>query len=87
MVPKTLQGKIYFEPCLQLLKKNESGQIEKTQQVYFGENEGERTSAIRNSVIHDAENLALVPVLEPYSGKDSTMEQENQSPPTIGGIA
>ena len=33
-------------------------------------------SAIRNTVIHDAENLGLVPVLEPYSDKDSTMEQE-----------
>ena len=75
---KPYNGKIYFEPCFQLLKKNESGQIEKNQQVYLGvgENEGERISAIRNTVIHDAENLGLVPVLEPYSDKDSTMEQE-----------
>ena len=77
MVPKTLQRKnFYFEPCFQLLRKNESGQIEKTQQVYLGEKERERISAIRNTVIHDAENLGLVPVLEPYSEKDSTMEQE-----------
>ena len=73
---KPYNGKIYFEPCFQLLKKNESGQIEKYQQVYLGEKEGERISAIRNTVIHDAENLGLVPVLEPYSDKDSTMEQE-----------
>ena len=73
---KSFNGKTYVEPCFQLLKKNESGQIEKTQQVYLGENEGERTSAIRNTVIHNAENLGLVPVLEPYSDKDSTMEQE-----------
>ena len=33
----------------------------------------ERISAIRNTVIHDAENLGIVPVLEPYSDKDSTM--------------
>ena len=33
-------------------------------------------SATRNTVIHDAENLGLVPVLEPSSGKDSTVEQE-----------
>ena len=33
-------------------------------------------SAIRNTVIHDAENLGLVLVLEPYSDKDSTMVQE-----------
>ena len=73
---KPYNGKIYFEPCFQLLTKNESGQIEKTQQVYLGEKEGERISAIRNTVIHDAENLGLVPVLEPYSDKDSTMKQE-----------
>ena len=73
---KPYNGKVYFEPCFQLLKKNESGQFEKTQQVYLGEKEGERISAIRNTVIHDAENLGLVPVLEPYSDKDSTMEQE-----------
>ena len=46
------------------------------QQVYLGENEGERISAIRNTVIHAAENLGLVLVLEPYSYKDSTMERE-----------
>ena len=73
---KAYNGKIYFEPCFQLLKKNESGQIEKTQQVYLGEKEGGRILAIRNTVIYDAENLGLVPVLEPYSDKDSTMEQE-----------
>ena len=73
---KPYNGKIYFEPCFQLLKKKESAQIEKTQQVYLGEKEGERLSAIRNTVIHDAENLGLVLVLEPYSDKDSTMEQE-----------
>ena len=59
-----------------MLKKNESGQIEKTQPVYLGEKEGERISAILNTVIHAAENLGLVPVLKPYSDKDSTMEQE-----------
>ena len=36
----------------------------------------EKISAIRNTVIHDAENLGLVPVLEPYSDKNSTMQQE-----------
>ena len=73
---KPINGKIYFEPFFQLLKKNESGQIEKTQQLYLVEKEGERISAIVNTVIHDAENLGLVPVLEPYSDKDSTIEQE-----------
>ena len=61
-----------------MLKKNESGQIEKTQPVYLGEKEGERISAIRKKgkEYHAAENLGLVPVLKPYSDKDSTMEQE-----------
>ena len=59
---KLYNGKIYFEPCFQLLKKNESGQIEKIQQFDLGEKEGEKISAIRNTVIHDAENLGLVAV-------------------------
>ena len=33
-------------------------------------------SAILITVIHDAGNLGLVTVLEPYSDKDSTIEQE-----------
>ena len=33
-------------------------------------------SAIRNTVIHDAENLGLIRLLKTYSVKDSTMEQE-----------
>ena len=45
-------------------------------QINFGEKKGERISAIRNAVIHDAENFGFVPVLDPYSDKDSTMEQE-----------
>ena len=56
-------------------KENESGQIEKTHQVYLGE-KGERISAKRNTVTRDAENLGLVRLLESYSVKDSTMEQE-----------
>ena len=66
---KPYNGKVYFEPCFQLLKKNEPGQIEKTQQVYLDEKQEERISAIRNTV-------GLVPVLESHSDKDSTMELE-----------
>ena len=62
--------------CFQLFKKNELGQLEKRQQVYLGEKEGEAISAIRNTVIHDAENLGLVPILELTSDKESTMDQE-----------
>ena len=52
------------------------GQFEKSQQVYLGEKEGNRTPAIRNTVIHDAENLGLVPINEAKSAKESTMDQE-----------
>ena len=87
LAKQPFNGKIYFEPCFQLLKKNESGQIEKTQQVYLGENKGERVSAIRNTVFHDAENLGLVPVLKTYSDKDSTMEQELASCHAVYDVA
>ena len=77
LVPKTLQRKKkYSEPCFQLLRKNELGQIEKSQQVYLGEKEEEMISTIRNTVNHDDKNLGLVPVLEPYSDKDATMMKE-----------
>ena len=58
------------------MKINELGQFEKSQQVYHSEKEGEALSKIRNSVIHDAENLGLVPINEAKSGKESTMDQE-----------
>ena len=60
---ETYKGKFYFELCFQLFKKNELGQLEKRQQVYLDEKEGEAISAIRNTVIHDAENIGLVPIL------------------------
>ena len=60
---------------IQLLKTNDLGQFEKSQQVYVGEKEGEAISAIRNTVIHDAENLGVVPLLELTSDKESTMDQ------------
>ena len=54
------------------------GQFEKSQQVYVSEKEGEALSIIRNTVIHDAENLGLVPIYEAKSGKESTMDQERE---------
>ena len=56
MVPKNLQGETLFEPCFQLFKINSLGQFE-SQQVYLSEEEVEALSKIRNTVIHDAENL------------------------------
>ena len=76
MVPKILKGKIYFEPCFQIFKKSELGQLEKRQQVYLGKKEGVEISSIRNTDIHDAENLGLVPILDVTSVKESTMDQE-----------
>ena len=52
------------------------GQFEKSQQVYLSAKEGEAISAIRNNVIHDAENLGLPPIYEAKSGRESTMDQE-----------
>ena len=75
MVPKILQGEKYFKPCFQLLKTNDLGQFEKFQQVYFSEKERELISKIRNTVIHDAENLGLVPIYEAKSGEELAMDQ------------
>ena len=71
--------KKYFELWFQLFKKNELGQLEQRQQVYLGEKEAEAISEVRNIIIHDSENLELVPILELTSDKESTMHQEQQS--------
>ena len=52
------------------------GQFEKFQQVHLSEKEEDAISASRNTVIHDAENLGLVPIYEAKSGKKSFMDQE-----------
>ena len=65
-----------MEPCFQQLKINELGQFEKSQHVYLSEKERKALSAIRNTVIHDAENLGLVPIYETKSVKESTVDQE-----------
>ena len=75
MVPKILRGE-YFGPCFQILKTNGLGQLEKSQQVYLTEKEAEAISTIRNTVVHDAENLGFVPKYEIKSGEVSTMDQE-----------
>ena len=73
---KSCKGKICLKPCFQLLKINELGQFEKSQQVYLSEKEGKAISAIRNTIIHDAENFGLVPIYEAKSDRESTMDQE-----------
>ena len=52
------------------------GQFEKSQQVYLSKKEGEAKSAIPKTVLHDAENLELVPKYDAKSGKESIMDQE-----------
>ena len=75
--PKNPTSEIHFEDCFQLIKKNdELGQLEKRQQGYLGEKEGEAISAIRNNVVHDAEQVGLLPILELTPDKDSSMDQE-----------
>ena len=51
-------------------------QFEKSQQVYLSEKEDEAISTIRNTIIHDAEILRLVPIYEAKSGRESTMDEE-----------
>ena len=51
------------------------GTTRKTQHVYLGEKEGERISAMRNTMIQGAENLKLEPIYDFKSDKESTMDQ------------
>ena len=76
MVAKILQGENLFSTLFSTIQKKELGQIKKRQQVYRGEKEGEAISAIKNYVVDDAENLGIVPVLELFSDKESTTDQE-----------
>ena len=73
---KSYKGKIYLKPCFQFKKIKDLGQFEKSQHVYLSQKEREALSAIRDSVIHHAENLRLVPIYEAKSGKESTTDQE-----------
>ena len=73
---KSYEGKLYFEPRFQLLKVNNLGQLEKSQQVDLSGKVGEALLGIRKTIIYDAENLGLVPIYEAKSGKESTMGQE-----------
>ena len=63
-----------MEPCFQLFEINDLGQFEKSQQVYLSDKEGETLSAIRNTVILNAENLGFVLIYEAKSGKDQELD-------------
>ena len=73
---KLIRGKFIFNPAFNYSKKNIWDNSKKREQIYLGKKEGEATSAIRNTVIHYAENLGLVPICELTSDKESTMDQE-----------
>ena len=67
--------KHHFEPLLSLAKENESGPFKKPQEDYLGEKEVEKISAMRNTVVHDAENIEPEPINEAKSGKETVMNQ------------
>ena len=72
-------GKFILNPAFNYSRKiswDNSIKVLKGTTVHLGEKEGEAISAIKNTVIHDAENLGLVPILEFTSDKESTMKQE-----------
>ena len=50
--------------------KKEFDQLEKSNQVYPGEEEGQKISAMRNIVVHDAENFALNLFIKPILVKN-----------------
>ena len=62
--PKNPRRKKFNVNAAFIYSKNNLGQIEKWQQAYLGEKEEKGISAIRYTVIYDAINLGLVPLLE-----------------------
>ena len=74
--PKNPTRENLFWTLLSIMQENWVGTTRKRQQVYLSEKEGKAISAIRNNVVHDAENLGLVAILELTSDKESTMDQE-----------
>ena len=59
-----------------MFKKTELGQLEKKTCISWWKREGEAVSLVENSVIHNAENIGLVLILDFNSEKESTLDQE-----------
>ena len=59
-----LQGENMFQTLLSTIRESWVGSTQKRQQVCLGGKEGEIISATRNTVIEDAENIRLAPILE-----------------------
>ena len=74
MVSKILQrGKFFLDPAPNYSRN--LGWDNSKKDSNFGGKEGEAFSAIRNSVLRDAENFGLVPILELNSDNESTRDQ------------
>ena len=75
-VPKNLPGESLFWTLFSTVQENWVWTFRKSQLVYLGKKEREAISAIRITVIQDAENLGIVPILEVTSDKESTTDHE-----------
>ena len=69
------RGKFVLNPFSSIQEKWVGTNRKKTA-IIFDEKEREAILAIRNTVIHNVENLGLIPILELTSDKESTMDQE-----------
>ena len=74
MVPKTIQGKNYFNPASKFPTPMISLKSKNISQSSLEKKKKERQ--FRNTVINDAENIDIVPIMELIAGKESTMDQE-----------
>ena len=70
------RGKFIFNPAFNYSKKNDLEQLEKDSESILVKKKEEATSAIRNTVTHDAENRGTLPILELTSDKESNVDQE-----------
>ena len=75
-VPKNLPGESLFWTLFSTVQENWVGIFRKSQLVYLGKKEREAISAIRITVIQDAESLGIVLILEVTSDKESTTDHE-----------
>ena len=73
---KPYNGKIYFEHCFQLLKKNESGQIEKPSKSILVKKKGKGYQQYGILLFTMLKTLDSFLYCNPILTKDSTMEQE-----------
>ena len=73
---KTYRGTFILNPAFNYSTKTSWDNSKKDSKSIEVKKEEKAIWAFRNTVIHDAENLRLVPILELTSDKESTMDQE-----------